>query len=512
MVDFKIKDLEDLDFEQVEEYLKELLKERKLRIDKELKEEYKNNFEIEIKLDFNNRTYVEKINKKKYIINISIETYKRIEAFYIHALSENNKESYYPVVGEEKYNDKKAEFYKILLKQLSLEYLIMHEMGHIYNGHLDYKNSEEYTKEDMKMFEWNADDFATHNIIKYYAYKDTINEFNNQKYGKVLKNLKHMLLLIVNSMFTLYSLTDIGKENIPNDETHIKYRIRSFLNAENLFASYGFYNEEVDFDKNWMKYIFIIEDLTNKFLNDVYEINKWDVNNNFEKLKSESLKVLKLNEKYKEELNKKLENYRKVKKGTIIINKGEKMLEKENLEGEVGQEESSDEQNENIESKEAEKIVEEISEEKIQKLEAELKEWKNSYTRKLAEFQNFTKRKETEVSEMKKYASEGIIVKLLENIDNLERAENASAETKNFDALVEGVNMILRNLKYMLSEEGVEEVEAGEGVKFNPYEHQAMMTEEKNDLDNDVIVQVFQKGYKLKGKVIRPAMVTVNKK
>ena len=155
---------------------------------------------------------------------------------------------------------------------------------------------------------------------------------------------------------------------------------------------------------------------------------------------------------------------------------------------------------------------EETCEEKIAKLELELQEWKNSYTRKLAEFQNFTKRKEAEVSEMKKYASEGIIVKLLENIDNLERAENASAETKNFDALVEGVNMILRNLKYMLSEEGVEEIEAEEGVEFNPYEHQAMMTESKEELKDNDIVQVFQKGYKLKGKIIRPAMVTVNKK
>ena len=185
-------------------------------------------------------------------------------------------------------------------------------------------------------------------------------------------------------------------------------------------------------------------------------------------------------------------------------------LENENVETENQQNEIDNETEEtvaeNVENKE------ETCEEKIAKLELEVQEWKNSYTRKLAEFQNFTKRKETEVSEMKKYASEGIIVKLLDNIDNLERAENASAETKNFDALVEGVNMILRNLKYMLSEEGVEEVEAGEGVKFNPYEHQAMMTEEKDDLDNDVIVQVFQKGYKLKGKVIRPAMVTVNKK
>ena len=185
-------------------------------------------------------------------------------------------------------------------------------------------------------------------------------------------------------------------------------------------------------------------------------------------------------------------------------------LENENIETENQQNETDNETketaDENVDNKE------ETCEEKIAKLELEVQEWKNSYTRKLAEFQNFTKRKETEVSEMKKYASEGIIIKLLENIDNLERAENASAETKNFDALVEGVNMILRNLKYMLSEEGVEEVEAGEGVQFNPYEHQAMMTEEKDDLDNDVIVQVFQKGYKLKGKVIRPAMVTVNKK
>ena len=185
-------------------------------------------------------------------------------------------------------------------------------------------------------------------------------------------------------------------------------------------------------------------------------------------------------------------------------------LENENIETENQQNETDNETKETVDENVDNK--EETCEEKIAKLELEVQEWKNSYTRKLAEFQNFTKRKETEVSEMKKYASEGIIIKLLDNIDNLERAEHASAETKNFDALVEGVNMILRNLKYMLSEEGVEEVEAGEGVKFNPYEHQAMMTEEKDGLDNDVIVQVFQKGYKLKGKIIRPAMVTVNKK
>ncbi|WP_315289579.1 nucleotide exchange factor GrpE [Leptotrichia massiliensis] len=189
----------------------------------------------------------------------------------------------------------------------------------------------------------------------------------------------------------------------------------------------------------------------------------------------------------------------------------EKDLEKENLEGEAVQNETVEEQNENVESQEAEKSAEETSEDKIQKLEAELEEWKNSYTRKLAEFQNFTKRKENEVAEMRKYASEGIIVKLLDNIDNLERAVDASKESQNFDSLIEGVNMILNNLKNLLTEEGVEEIEAA-GKEYDPYEHKAMITENKEELDDNVVVQVFQKGYKMKGKVVRPAMVTVNKK
>ena len=192
----------------------------------------------------------------------------------------------------------------------------------------------------------------------------------------------------------------------------------------------------------------------------------------------------------------------------------EKDLEKENLEGEAVQNEAIEEQNENVENQEAEKSAEETSDncdDKVKKLEAELEEWKNSYTRKLAEFQNFTKRKENEVAEMRKYASEGIIVKLLDNIDNLERAVDASKESQNFDSLIEGVNMILNNLKNLLTEEGVEEIEAA-GKEYDPYEHKAMITENKEELDDNVVVQVFQKGYKMKGKVVRPAMVTVNKK
>ena len=96
-------------------------------------------------------------------------------------------------------------------------------------------------------------------------------------------------------------------------------------------------------------------------------------------------------------------------------------LENENAETENKTKEEVNEASDNKEK---------TCEEKIAKLELELQEWKNSYTRKLAEFQNFTKRKEAEVSEMKKYASEGIILKVLDNIDNLERAERHPLKLK----------------------------------------------------------------------------------
>ena len=149
---------------------------------------------------------------------------------------------------------------------------------------------------------------------------------------------------------------------------------------------------------------------------------------------------------------------------------------------------------ENVEATEIPEI-QETEESKIEKLELEVQEWKDSYTRKLAEFQNFSRRKENELAEFKKYASEEIILKVLDNVDNLERAIDSTKESKNFDSLVEGV----------------EEIEA-EGKTFDPYEHQPMMTETLEEVENDTILQVFQKGYKLKGKVIRPSMVKINKK
>lgn len=81
----------------------------------------------------------------------------------------------------------------------------------------------------------------------------------------------------------------------------------------------------------------------------------------------------------------------------------------------------------------------------IEKLNAELEDYKKAYALKLAEFQNFSKRKEKELQEYKEYASKDIILKVLENLDNLERGIEASRSTEDYNKLVEGLEMTIKN-------------------------------------------------------------------
>ncbi len=175
-------------------------------------------------------------------------------------------------------------------------------------------------------------------------------------------------------------------------------------------------------------------------------------------------------------------------------------LEKENIETPEAETEET-----------AEEAKTENCQEEIEKLKAELDDWKNSYMRKQADFQNFTKRKEREMEELRKFASEKIITKLLDGMDNLERAISSSSQTKDFDGLVKGVQLILGNLKDIMKSEGVEEI-VTENAEFDPHEHMAVMVENSEEHEDNKIIMELQKGYKMKGKVIRPSMVKVCKK
>ncbi|MBO5513636.1 MAG: nucleotide exchange factor GrpE [Mogibacterium sp.] len=131
------------------------------------------------------------------------------------------------------------------------------------------------------------------------------------------------------------------------------------------------------------------------------------------------------------------------------------------------------------------------------------------YMRLMAEFQNFKRRAAREKSDIHAYANERIVSDLLPVLDNFERALNT--ETDEFEAYAKGMELIFEQLKTALEKAGVKEIEAL-GCDFDPNVHNAVMTDNTDDYENDKISKVLQKGYKLNDKVVRPSMVAVNKK
>lgn len=128
-----------------------------------------------------------------------------------------------------------------------------------------------------------------------------------------------------------------------------------------------------------------------------------------------------------------------------------------------------------------------------------------------ADFDNFKKRLEKEKIEFIKFANEEIIVEILRMLDDFERAVEAGKKKHDFDILYKGVEMIWKDMKDFLEKKGLKEIDA-KGKLFNPHEHEAMMQEENNDHPEDHVIEEFQKGYTLNGRVIRPSKVKVAKK
>ena len=150
-------------------------------------------------------------------------------------------------------------------------------------------------------------------------------------------------------------------------------------------------------------------------------------------------------------------------------------------------------------------------EELNKKLELALNEEKAKNMRISAEMINFKKRKEEELSNYLKYANEDIITDLLSVVDNFERAIKMDSKdlTDELSRFLEGFKMIYTNLINILNKCEVKEISA-EGVEFNPSFHQAVLTEKDENKPSGVVLEVLQKGYMYKDKVIRPAMVKVN--
>lgn len=145
----------------------------------------------------------------------------------------------------------------------------------------------------------------------------------------------------------------------------------------------------------------------------------------------------------------------------------------------------------------------------LEKLRAESEEYQQRLLRTQADFDNFRRRTVKEKEELGKYASAKLITELLPVIDNFERALSSAGESADASSYTKGVEMIFRQLEGILQAEGLTPMEA-EGQPFNPEFHQAIMQVESDEHDEGVVVEVVQKGYLLKDKVLRPAMVKVS--
>ncbi|MFZ3576491.1 nucleotide exchange factor GrpE [Virgibacillus sp. DJP39] len=147
--------------------------------------------------------------------------------------------------------------------------------------------------------------------------------------------------------------------------------------------------------------------------------------------------------------------------------------------------------------------------EEVEKLQNEKEEVYQKMLRIQAEFDNYKKRSMREKETTNKYKSQDIVNDLLPAIDNFERALQVDVSEAQ-DSFVEGISMVYRMLKDALKSHNVEEIETV-GKEFDPNLHHAVMQAEDDEAEANTVVEEMQKGYMLKDRVIRPAMVKVNK-
>lgn len=164
-----------------------------------------------------------------------------------------------------------------------------------------------------------------------------------------------------------------------------------------------------------------------------------------------------------------------------------------------------------IEKEEALKNIEEElleTEKNVQEKDNLSKEYLKHLERLQADFENYKKRQEKKKKEFIEFANEELLNDLLSVVDNLERALDSTKNEKNAKAIKEGIKNTLKGFYNILKKEGVMPMKSV-GHRFDPYRHQAVMKTETDKHSEDIVTEEFQKGYYMKSKILRPAMVKV---
>ncbi|WP_042200958.1 nucleotide exchange factor GrpE [Paenibacillus camerounensis] len=173
--------------------------------------------------------------------------------------------------------------------------------------------------------------------------------------------------------------------------------------------------------------------------------------------------------------------------------------------------------NETLAADEAEAAVENTADfeeasgggEAVKRLQELAEEAQARTLRVQADFDNFRRRTQKEKEELAQYATSKLVTELLPVLDNFERALVTAPGNAESEAFTKGINMIFRQLEGVLKSEGLTAMETV-GQPFNPEYHQAIMQVESEEHEEGIVTEEVQKGYLLKDKVLRPAMVKVS--
>ncbi|MBO3078695.1 nucleotide exchange factor GrpE [Mammaliicoccus sciuri] len=168
----------------------------------------------------------------------------------------------------------------------------------------------------------------------------------------------------------------------------------------------------------------------------------------------------------------------------------------------------ANETEENVEEVEQDKVVE-IPEAELEQLKQKANEEEEKYLRLYAEFENYKRRMKQEASIIKDYQAQHVLTDVLPALDNMDRALKQEGESEDFLTFKKGVDMVYNDLLKSLKDNGLEEIESY-NQPFDPNVHQAVMQDNNPDFESGVVTEELQRGYKLKDRVLRPAMVKVN--
>lgn len=193
------------------------------------------------------------------------------------------------------------------------------------------------------------------------------------------------------------------------------------------------------------------------------------------------------------------------------------MKEQEKIEV-LNETEENPSNNEKVKTKKEEKVNKKQKKETDKKLLEELKKKEEENKQLLekvklaqAELINYRHRKDEETNAMLKYANQDLITELIPVVDNFERAIKLDDNdlTDEVSKFLAGFKMMYASLTEILKKYGVEEINRV-GEKFDPKEEQALLTDHVDGMEDEVVIEVLLKGYKLKDRVIRPASVKIN--